>query len=240
MSVSSIIILLILQQLQAPSTDVDDDDVDWCCFLCDCGRDSSLCHTSTNMSSPNNSQCREMFWLPETFVSNARGRSSRNVPGLVAITFFDTPLEHSQGHDEGMLQVMDVLMGLTGMDHEKTTAHQLPTPPIRLGGLGLRRASHMAPAAFWSSWAADDPSEVARRRTHHNGEFGWTARGWRLSGRIARRDNSIGPARFHRPPKLGRVEAVALLQQISWSLVDGHMAGSSMRLPFLNITSGRP
>ena len=63
-------------------------------------------------------------------------------------------MEYAQGYDEGMLQVMDVLMGgLTGTDHEKTTAHQLATLPMRLGGLGLRRASRMAPAAFWSSWA---------------------------------------------------------------------------------------
>ena len=43
--------------------------------------------------------------------------------------------------------------GLTGTDHEKTTAHQLATLQMRLGGLGLRRASRVAPAAFCSSWA---------------------------------------------------------------------------------------
>ena len=32
-------------------------------------------------------------------------------------------------------------------------AHQLASLPMRLGGLGLRSAVRMAPAAFWSSWA---------------------------------------------------------------------------------------
>ena len=58
------------------------------------------------------------------------------------------------------LQVMDV--GLAGTDHEKTTAHQLATLPMRFGGLRLRLASRMAPAAFWSSWA--DALEMVHQR----------------------------------------------------------------------------
>ena len=62
--------------------------------------------------------------------------------------------EYAQAHDDGMLQVMNALMGgLTGTEQERTTAHQLATLPMRLGGLGLRSASRMAPASFWSSWA---------------------------------------------------------------------------------------
>ena len=57
---------------------------------------------------------------------------------------------------------MDVLMGgLTGTDHEKTMAHRLARLPMRLGGLGLRRASRMALAAFWSQMIHQRLPEVA-------------------------------------------------------------------------------
>ena len=32
-------------------------------------------------------------------------------------------------------------------------ARDVATLPMRLGGLGLRSATRMAPAAFWASWA---------------------------------------------------------------------------------------
>ena len=52
------------------------------------------------------------------------------------------------------MRVMDGLMeGLTGTGEKKVVAHQLASLPMRLGGLGLRSAVGMAPAAFWSSWA---------------------------------------------------------------------------------------
>ena len=58
------------------------------------------------------------------------------------------------GHDDGMMRVLDGLMGgLTGSGEEKMVAHQLASLLVRLGGLGLRSAVRLASAAFWSSWA---------------------------------------------------------------------------------------
>ena len=62
--------------------------------------------------------------------------------------------EYAQHHDDGMWQALGrLLVGLTGTEEEKLTARHLASLPMRLGGLGLRSASRMAPAAFWSSWA---------------------------------------------------------------------------------------
>ena len=57
-------------------------------------------------------------------------------------------------HDEGMMRVMDSLMGgLPGESQAKEDAYRLATLPMRMGGLGLRSATRMAPAAYWASWA---------------------------------------------------------------------------------------
>ena len=62
--------------------------------------------------------------------------------------------EYGQRHDDGMWQAMQALMGgLMGTEEQKLTARQLTTLPMRVGGLGLRCARRMAPAAHWSSWA---------------------------------------------------------------------------------------
>ena len=54
--------------------------------------------------------------------------------------------ECAVGHDVGMLQAMEsVLEGLPG-------ATQISLP-MRMGGLGIRSASRLAPSAFWASWA---------------------------------------------------------------------------------------
>ena len=36
---------------------------------------------------------------------------------------------------------------------QKAIAHEIMSLPMRLGGLGLRSAERMRPAAFWASWA---------------------------------------------------------------------------------------
>ena len=49
---------------------------------------------------------------------------------------------------------MASLLGeIPGEDAEKEDARRLATLPMRVGGLGLRSASRMAPGAFWASWA---------------------------------------------------------------------------------------
>ena len=89
----------------------------------------------------------------------ARGRSFCSVLGHVATTCFapchaSQSAECAQQHDEGMWQAMGKLLGgLTGTEEENVTARHLASLPMRFGGLGLRSASRMAPAAFWFSWA---------------------------------------------------------------------------------------
>ena len=46
-----------------------------------------------------------------------------------------------------------VLGGVPGSSEQKATAHEIMSLPMRLGGLGLRSAERMRPAAFWASWA---------------------------------------------------------------------------------------
>ena len=61
--------------------------------------------------------------------------------------------EYAQAHDAGMLRVMDTLLALSGNPQEVEVAHNIASLPMRLGGLGLRSAQRMAPAAYWASWA---------------------------------------------------------------------------------------
>ena len=69
-------------------------------------------------------------------------------------------------HDEGMMKVMDeVLGGLLGDNAQKATAERIASLPMRLGGLGLRSAKRMAPAAYWASWA-DALSMLSERLPH--------------------------------------------------------------------------
>ena len=58
------------------------------------------------------------------------------------------------GHDDGMQQTMVALLGTLPGDQERSTlAHNLASLPMRLGGLRLRAAMRLAPAAYWASWA---------------------------------------------------------------------------------------
>ena len=62
--------------------------------------------------------------------------------------------EYALLHDAGMLRAMKSLLGgLPGEPQEKEDACRLATLPMRMGGLGLRSATRMAPAAYWASWA---------------------------------------------------------------------------------------
>ena len=61
--------------------------------------------------------------------------------------------EYARAHDVGMARVMDRLLALPGDPHEQEVALNLASLPMRMGGLGLRRALRMAPATYWSSWA---------------------------------------------------------------------------------------
>ena len=66
----------------------------------------------------------------------------------------DQSARYAVGHDLGMRRAMESVLGsLPGTKRQKECAHELATLPLRLGGLGLRSARRMAPAAFWVSWA---------------------------------------------------------------------------------------
>ena len=81
---------------------------------------------------------------------------------------------------------MCTLLALPGDRHDQEMAHNIASLPMRMGGLGLRRALRIAPGACWASWA-DSPTEWSKIflivRT-------------RMSRRIAWSGNSVGQARF--------------------------------------------
>ena len=61
---------------------------------------------------------------------------------------------YAHGHDQGMMATMEALLeGLPGDVEQKTWAQTIATMPMRMGGLGLRSATRMSPAAYWASWA---------------------------------------------------------------------------------------
>ena len=52
------------------------------------------------------------------------------------------------------MATMEVLLeGLPGDVEQKTWAQRIATMPMRMGGLGLRSATRMSPAAYCASWA---------------------------------------------------------------------------------------
>ena len=72
-------------------------------------------------------------------------------------------MEYAHGHDRGMLRSMEAILGsLPGTPSQNETAHTFATLPMRMGGLGLRSAVRMAPAAFWGSWADALPMIATR------------------------------------------------------------------------------
>ena len=53
-----------------------------------------------------------------------------------------------------MFQTMTALLGaVPGTEEQISTARDITTLPMRLGGLGLRSAGRIAPGAYWASWA---------------------------------------------------------------------------------------
>ena len=59
-----------------------------------------------------------------------------------------------RSHDAGIWNtVVAIMQGLPGSDIQIREAQQVATPPMRMGGLGLRSATRCAEAAYWASWA---------------------------------------------------------------------------------------
>ena len=69
----------------------------------------------------------------------------------------------THSHDVGMWTATETVFGrLPGNVQQKDMARCLATLPMRLGGLGLRLATRMGPAAYWASWADAFPMISAR------------------------------------------------------------------------------
>ena len=69
-----------------------------------------------------------------------------------------------------MRRAMESVLGsFPGTERQKESAHEFATLPMRLGGVGLRSARRMAPAAFWASWADAFPmlSDPLPELTNH-------------------------------------------------------------------------
>ena len=61
---------------------------------------------------------------------------------------------YAEVHDSGMQQVMNGLLELLpGDQRQQEVARMIASLPMRMGGLGIRSATRMAPAAYWASWA---------------------------------------------------------------------------------------
>ena len=61
--------------------------------------------------------------------------------------------KYAHGHDSGR-RTMEALLGrIPGSPMQVKMARNITTPPMRMGGLGLRSALKTAPGAFWASWA---------------------------------------------------------------------------------------
>ena len=77
-------------------------------------------------------------------------------------------LQFAQTHDAAVLSCLEALLVQEG--GEEAAALQAPQRrrahlPLRRGGLGLRSAVQLRPAAFWASWA--DTLPMIRQRHPH-------------------------------------------------------------------------
>ena len=60
---------------------------------------------------------------------------------------------YARKHDEGMQQAMFKLLSLTAHQQKMQQVKDMMSLPMRLGGLGMRSATRVAPAAHWGSFA---------------------------------------------------------------------------------------
>ena len=89
------------------------------------------------------------------FFCSAQGRGATTLCARKKSTLPPALSEaYAKAHDTAMWAAVERLLGaLPGSASEIDMAKQLSTLPLRLGGLGLRSAERMAPAAYWASWA---------------------------------------------------------------------------------------
>ena len=96
----------------------------------------------------------------QILVQSANPRSNHTIRTLPP----SQSAEYARQHDEGMWATVQALLTeVPGSEHELRSAEQVPTLPMRMGGLGMRSASRCAPAAYWASWS--DALHMIHQRT---------------------------------------------------------------------------
>ena len=129
-----------------------------------------------------------------------------------------------------MQQVMHGLLeGLPGDQRQQEVARTIASLPMRMGGLGIRSATRMAPAAYWASWA--DALPMLETRLPQVAQI------------VTRQlDNAQAPGCLGELQRatVGCVREPDQHQSLHLSLANGSTAGSTTRPPPLNSTFGRP
>ena len=105
----------------------------------------------------------------------------------------------ARGHDLGMGRVTHTLMAHPRDRHDQEVTHNIVSLLMRMGGLDLRRALRIAPAAHWASWDGRSPSgppeapnrgdNVVRKLPDREDAGG-------CPGELLRSGNSVGQAGF--------------------------------------------
>ena len=116
--------------------------------------------------------------------------------------------QYAEGHDVGMQQAMELLMeGMPGDARQQEVATQIASLPMRMGGLGIRSASRMAPAAFWASWADALPTLQERLPSISDqiADVLEGGTGARLLGRASNSHTSARSQRCRQPSRVARI-----------------------------------
>ena len=116
-----------------------------------------------------------------------------------------------------------LLEGIPGDAHQQAVAQDIASLPMRMGGLGIRSASRLAPAAFWASWADALPM-LEKRLPPLAAEITTILEGEQVEG------------------CLGELQLATrvLGSNTCLNLASGRMVGSTSRLPLPSTTFRRP
>ena len=137
---------------------------------------------------------------------------------------------------------MTALLGaLPGTEEQISTARDITTLPMRLGGLGLRSAGRIAPGAYWASWA--DALPMLRDRlpaateeilAHLSGEPEGCLRELQTASGILDREGFVGRPSWQELRAGARPPPPLTADPGEWE------HGFTTRLPLPNTTFGRP
>ena len=136
---------------------------------------------------------------------------------------------------------MDALLGgLPGGPSDQQQARELATLPMRLGGLGVRSARRIAPAACWASWADSlhmmqsrlpEVADAIIQRLVHVPEPGGCLHELKSAGNALDHHGFVSRPGWIQPDHLPCKPL---------NLPSGHTDGNTTRPPLLNTISGGP